>query len=583
MTPRTALASILAAGLFSFGAAGSIDIGEPWPAGGSMEVSPGSWNVNGSGYDIWGQSDSFHFYNFERNTAVTVTAFIESWETSHDWAKGGIMIRDSLDANSSHAMLASTGHDSVSMFWRKSTNDITRNSQVDQVGTKRVWLRMVKEGSKFTSYMKLEAQQDFQKFYEREVEFANDSFFVGIAVTSHNQGTPASLTVRNFEILNKIWVPTPPSHLDIGRPTLAGDAMETEPGNWTVMGAGSDIWGHRDQFHFVQFNRTADVTVTCFVKSFATYYSWAKGGLMIRDTLDDNSAHAMIQQTGHDYGRVALQTRPTAGTWSIGMSKALYTNTKRVWLRIVKEGSKITGYYKNEGELVYQKLDSYNVEFTRDWYYVGIAVTSHLSDTLSSLEVGNFTVSPEVFTLPARDIGDTGREIIANKLDPETWSIQGAGWDIGGTADSFAFNNYKQTGANLTATVRLDMVNQRNLNSKGGIMLRSSHDDDAPHVSLLAAKTGITMFYRTTAGGATTSKNVGVWSQHMDLKLEKKGNTIACLYKQKSSDDWFYLDSIPIDVGSEFYVGHAVTSAEYGKEATLIAGNIHINDVPIVL
>ena len=28
------------------------DIGGPNPAGGSMEVSPGSWNVNGSGYDI---------------------------------------------------------------------------------------------------------------------------------------------------------------------------------------------------------------------------------------------------------------------------------------------------------------------------------------------------------------------------------------------------------------------------------------------------------------------------------------------------------------------------------------------------
>lgn len=330
---------------------------------------------------------------------------------------------------------------------------------------------------------------------------------------------------------------------------------------------------------------------------------------MIRDTLDDNSAHAMVMQTGHDYGRVALQTRPTAGTWSTGMNKALYTNTKRVWLRIVKEGSKITGYYKNEGELVYQKLESYNVEFTRDWYYVGIAVTSHLTDTLSSLEVGNLTISDEVFTLPARDIGDTGREIIANKLDPETWSIQGAGWDIGvssihlgfnlivyvhdcfsllfqflkGTADSFAFNNYKQSGANLTATVHLDVLNQRNLNSKGGIMLRSSHDEDSPHVSLLAAKTGITMFYRTTAGGATTSKNVGVWSQHMELKLEKNGNTIACLYKHKSFDDWFYLDSVPIDVGSEFYVGHAVTSAEYGREATLIAGNIHINDVPIVI
>ena len=106
-----------------------------------MEVSPGSWNVNGSGHDIWGTSDSFHFYNFERNTDVTVTAFIESWETEHDWAKGGIMIRDSLDANASHALLASTGHEFVTMMWRASTADITRNANAE-VGTKRVWLRM---------------------------------------------------------------------------------------------------------------------------------------------------------------------------------------------------------------------------------------------------------------------------------------------------------------------------------------------------------------------------------------------------------------------------------------------------------
>jgi hypothetical protein len=547
-----------------------------------MEVSPGSWNVNGSGYDIWGTSDSFHFYNFERNTDVTVTAFIESWETEHDWAKGGIMIRDSLDANASHALLASTGHELVTMMWRASTADITRNANA-QIGTKRVWLRMVKEGTRFTSYMKLENQVDWEKFYERDVYFTEGPFYVGIAACSHRQGYPASLTVRSFEILDKVWVPTPPPHLDIGKPTLAGDAMETAPGNWTVMAAGSDIWGWNDQFHFVQFNRTEDVTVTCFVESFATQYDWAKGGLMIRDTLDPNSAHAMVVQTGHSFGRVAMQTRPTVGASSNGMYKSLYTNTKRVWLRIVKEGNKINGYYKNEGELVYQKLHTYEVEFTRDWYYVGIAVTSHLQNTLSTLEVSHFDISDEIYTLPARDIGNTGREILANKLTSDTWSIQGSGYDIGGTADSFAFNNYKQSGENLTATVHLDVLKKFSPDSKGGIMLRSTHEVDSPHVSLLASKTGITMLYRTSVGGGTSKKNVGVWSEHMDLKLEKNGNTVACLYKHESFPDWFYLDSVDIDVGSEYYVGHAVTSAGYGREATLIAGNIHINDEAIAV
>jgi hypothetical protein len=143
---------------------------------------------------------------------VTVTLFIEKWETNNDWAKGGIMIRESLDANAAHTMIASTGNLGVSHLYRKTTGDITRTLNT-YVGTKRVWLRLVKEGSKFTSYMKLESQVDYEKYYEQSVTFTGNSFFVGIAVTSHIQGTPASLTVRGFEILNQIWVPVPPIHL----------------------------------------------------------------------------------------------------------------------------------------------------------------------------------------------------------------------------------------------------------------------------------------------------------------------------------------------------------------------------------
>jgi hypothetical protein len=426
--------------------------------------------------------------------------------------------------------------------------------------------------------MKSESDANWIKFYERsDVVFGGDSFYVGVAATSHRQGELASLTVRGFEILNKIWVPVPPPHLDIGRPATSGNAMNTADGKWTVMGAGNDIWSSWDQFHFVQFNRTSDGTVTCFVEGFQEDYDWAKGGLMIRDTLDQNSPYVGVFMTGHSYGNIATQTRPTAGAYTTGVSERLYTNVQRAWLRLVKEGTKVTSYYKNEGELVYQKLESYSVDWTRSWYYLGIAVTSHEADMLATLEVSNFTVSDEIFTLPARDIGDTGREIVANKLNKEMWSIEGSGWDIGGTADSFAFNNYKQTAENLTATVHLDRLRTRNLNSKGGIMLRSSHDPDSPHVSLLTAKTGITMFYRTASGGGTSKKNVGVWSEHMELKLEKQGSSVACMYKHKSFDDWFYLDSVAIDIGSEYYVGHAVTSADYGYEATLVAGNIHVN------
>jgi len=53
MNPRVILSCIFAARSFSSVSAGSIDIGSPSPPGASVEVSPGSWNVNASGSDIW--------------------------------------------------------------------------------------------------------------------------------------------------------------------------------------------------------------------------------------------------------------------------------------------------------------------------------------------------------------------------------------------------------------------------------------------------------------------------------------------------------------------------------------------------
>ena len=182
----------------------------------------------------------------------------------------------------------------------------------------------------------------------------------------------------------------------------------------------------------MQFNRTNDVTVTGFVESWGNFdgtdlYGWAKGGIMIRDTLDANSAHASVFSTGYNY--VAMQSRPSTSAGSVGISKN--PGTRRLFLRLVKEGSKITSYYKNEFDLVYQKLGSYEVTFTREWYYVGIAACSHVTGTLASLELSHFDISDEIYTLPAIDVGDTGREIVAQKLNADVWSIQGAGYDIG--------------------------------------------------------------------------------------------------------------------------------------------------------
>ena len=70
-----------------------------------------------------------------------------------------------------------------------------------------------------------------------------------------------------------------------------------------------------------------------------------------------------------------------------------------------------------------------------------------------------------------------------------------------GTADAFGFWDEEQTG-DITATTFVSQLTRHNDDSKGGLMIRTSHDVDAPHVSILVnSGTGVTLLCRRTQGG----------------------------------------------------------------------------------
>lgn len=149
---------------------------------------------------------------------------------------------------------------------------------------------------------------------------------------------------------------------------------------------------------------------------------------MIRDTLDQNSAQASLFTTGAQY--VAFQTRDVAGA----TSNNYHTNygTHRVWLRLTKEGNTITAYVKNENDAVFKKFTTRSTfTFTGDNFFVGIPVTSHINGQLATLTASSFEISDEVFSLPTRDIGDVGRDVVTAQVGEGNWEVKGAGKDIG--------------------------------------------------------------------------------------------------------------------------------------------------------
>ena len=186
--------------------------------------------------------------------------------------------------------------------------------------------------------------------------------------------------------------------------------------------------GGADDFHYLHFgNRTTDATVTVKVNSFTCSgcESWRKAGIMFRAGLGQSDIHSMIQLTG--WG-IAHQSR-YQGSKSEHDSYA----KENVWLRLVKEGNTVTSYVKKDGEYDFMRFHVETIDFGGD-YYVGLAVTSHSTERLGTMDASEFEISDTVFSLDYSDpteVGDTGEVVWVQQVKEGMFQVTSAGTDIG--------------------------------------------------------------------------------------------------------------------------------------------------------
>ena len=187
--------------------------------------------------------------------------------------------------------------------------------------------------------------------------------------------------------------------------------------------------GGDDHFHYLYWNQTGNLTVTVRIKEFTCEgcHHWRKAGIMFRGNTGTRDPHSMIQLTG--WG-IANQFRQNLNSYS-GSYHDSYSS-KNVWLRLVKSGSTITSFVKRDTE--YDFMQYHYVEVTLpDNFLVGLAVTSHDVGVLSTVDVSDFEISNEVFSLPASptEVGDTGEDVWVQQTGQDIWSINAAGTGIG--------------------------------------------------------------------------------------------------------------------------------------------------------
>jgi regulation of enolase protein 1 (concanavalin A-like superfamily) len=172
------------------------DIGAVGVAGTSAATA-GTFTVRGSGADVWGTADAFHYVWQPLAGDGDVIARVASAENVHAWVKAGVMIRERLTADSPHAFMIVSAGRGLALQRRVAPGGIsTSNSGV--AGTAPKWVKLERRGNVIPAFWSGDGVT--WNFLANDAFTMGADVFVGLAVSSHDNTRLATATFDNVVV-----------------------------------------------------------------------------------------------------------------------------------------------------------------------------------------------------------------------------------------------------------------------------------------------------------------------------------------------------------------------------------------------
>lgn len=202
---------------------------------------------------------------------------------------------------------------------------------------------------------------------------------------------PRDWTGRNVKALS-LWFR--------GNPASVGSFVEEPVGTYTMTAAGKDIWGLSDEFHFAWKNLNGAGSIEVKVISVQNTNVFAKAGVMIRDTLDPDSAFASVFITPGKGCRFQLRDSKGGDTTSDSSVSQLKHISAPHWVKLERTSS---GDFK-----AYNSNDPYGTDTWHEltWspktiqmgqnIYIGLVLTSREPEEICEAEFSNLATSDNV-------------------------------------------------------------------------------------------------------------------------------------------------------------------------------------------
>lgn len=187
----------------------SQDIGSVGQTG-SASYANGTYTVKGAGVDIWDYEDGFHFLYKTLSSDGEIVARVASMDDTHEWAKSGVMMRESLNNDSKHAMMVitpnSTNDRGTSFQYRTSTGGSSGAYTPYNGIFPDHWVKLVRSGNTYSGYISDDGTN--WSSHSSQTVSMGTNVYVGLVVTAHNNGALNTSTFDNVSLTGTLSKPT---------------------------------------------------------------------------------------------------------------------------------------------------------------------------------------------------------------------------------------------------------------------------------------------------------------------------------------------------------------------------------------
>ncbi len=210
------------------GGVGTLNLWVQGEATSFLETAPGTVVMNGTGTDIWDASDQFRFVYKALKGNGSIVARVEGVGNTNEWAKAGVMIRESTAAGSTHAFVAVTPVATHGISYQRRVDTNMATNQATDVASTPVpqWVKLTRTGNAFTAQYSSDGSTwtDIKVTPALSITMSTDAL-IGLAVTSHQAGAVCGGKFSNVSTTGGVsgaW-----QMAEVGTSQVSGNTPET--------------------------------------------------------------------------------------------------------------------------------------------------------------------------------------------------------------------------------------------------------------------------------------------------------------------------------------------------------------------